>query len=123
MGKEERVYELSYIESYEYVARKGDLLTCYAMGSLMKKKLKASDEKGEFVLGEDQGRIRKVHFLNPELNTEEMREVIKPWDFNHGEEDEKIYSYEEFISLGKPKKIRIIICTDVLETLEEVVQV
>ena len=119
MEKVERVYELSYIESSEYTVKRG-IFGCCSMGNLMMKKLRASNENGVFVFGEDQGEIREVYFLKPELNREEMREVIKPWDFNHKSEDEKVYSYQEFVSLGSPLKIRITTSTEVLETLEEV---
>ena len=121
MEKIERIYELSYIRSSEHIAKRRDILGVYSMGDLMLQKLRASNNKGEFAIGEDRGEISEVHFLKPELNREEMRKVIRPWEFNHKEEDDKTYSYQEFVSLGKPKKIRIIIGTEVLETLEEVI--
>ena len=86
----------------------------------MIKKLKASNEKGEFVLREDRGEISEVHFLRPELNTEEMHEKIGVYKFNHKEKDGKKYSYPKFVSLGRPLKIRITTITERLETLEAV---
>lgn len=101
MGREERVYELSYIKSHEHVAKIRDFRTCFSGGNLMIRKLKASNEKGEYHIEEDYGKIDDVHFLSPELNTEERRKLIRPWEFNHKIEDKKEYSYKEFLSLWK----------------------
>jgi|SRR3989344_1397279 len=115
MEKIERVYELSYIISSEYDAERRDILTRFSRGSLMVEKLKASNKKGEFVLGEDPGEIREVHFLRPELNTVEMHEKIGMYKFNHKEKDGKKYSYQEFLSLGQPMRIKVTV--GALETL------